>query len=65
MAKNIKIVPQPTGTTLPYIIFENTNGNIISLNVNDDGTLTFSGATHGNNLVVIDEKNDSLEESIN
>ena len=53
MAKNINIVPKPTGTTLPYIIFENTNGDVISLNVHNDGSLTFSGETHGDNLVEI------------
>ena len=64
MAKNIIIVPQPTGTTLPYIIFENTNGDTISLNVHNDGRLTFSGATHGDALVVIDEDRLNVKGSI-
>ena len=64
MAKNIIIVPKPTGTTIPYIIFENTNGDLISLNVHDNGTLTFSGATHGDNLVVIDEDRVNIKGSM-
>ena len=64
MAKNVNIVPQPTGSTLPYILFENTNGDVMSLNVKDDGTLVFSGATHGDNLVTIDSDRVNIKGSI-
>jgi len=64
MAKDVRIVPQPTGTTLPYILFENANGDVMSLNVSDDGRIVFSGATHGNNLVTIDSDRVNIKGSI-
>lgn len=53
MAKNLRIVPNPTGST-PYILFENESGDKIQMNVNDDGSLSFSGATNGNDLFKMD-----------
>ena len=53
MAKNIKIVPNPTGST-PYILFTNANGNEIQMRVADDGSLIFSGKTQGDEIVKMD-----------
>src|SRR5210317_635010 len=53
MAKNIKIVPNPTGST-PYILFTNDSGDEIVMNVADDGSLIFSGKTQGDELVKMD-----------
>ena len=53
MAKNIKIVPNPTGST-PYILFSNSSGDEIKMHVHDDGSLVFSGKTQGDEMVKID-----------
>src|SRR6056300_141897 len=53
MAKNLRIVPNPTGST-PYILFENTSGGKIQMNIKDDGSIVFSGATNGDDLFKMD-----------
>ena len=53
MAKNIKIVPNPSGGN-PYILFENDNGDKIAMVVATDGSISFSGATSGDELVKFD-----------
>ncbi len=50
MPKNVTIRPYPT-TGFPSIEFINASGNAIRLNVKDDGSITFSGVTYGDNLV--------------
>jgi len=59
MAKNIKIVPNPS-TGRPYILFENSTGDTIALTVESDGTLVFSGATNEDQLVVFDTIDEEL-----
>lgn len=53
MAKNIKIVPNPSGGS-PYILFTNTNGDEIQMRVDDDGSIIFSGKTQGDEIVKMD-----------
>ena len=53
MAKNIKIVPNPSGGN-PYILFTNSSGDEIRMNVDSDGSLVFSGKTQGDEIVKID-----------
>ena len=53
MAKNIKIIPNPSGGN-PHILFTNDNNDEIRMDVESDGSLVFSGKTQGNEIVKID-----------
>ena len=56
MPKNIRIVPSdyvgPSGPiTGGYVLFESRNGKKIAMLINDDGSIQFSGASKGSELV--------------